>query len=251
MIEKIKLKINNLTPQKLKIITERIGKVVGIVFVIVFIAQLGLMVWSGSKPIVVQNFKNAIPQKNIRNITIADSYRINNKTYYIMTFTDKEGALYSSKYGYNNITPHKSSISDTQVVTNDANAYNSIVQSQLINYLKHKENNFKINSLKIIDNKTIDINNKKYILNTQNTQIQDITLNKKKVFLDKNYSPLLSQQGQKQILEKENFSNSKVVFNGIAKKNGTSIIYFSYDGNQYVISTHYDQTVSMHKMDSK
>ena len=168
-----------------------------------------------------------------------------------MTFTDKEGALYSSKYGYNNITPHKSSISDTQVVTNDANAYNSIVQIQLINYLKHKENDFKINSLKIINNKTIDINNKKYILNTLNTQIQDITLNKKKVFLDKNYSPLLSQQGQKQILEKANFSNSNVVFNGIAKKNGTSIIYFSYNGNQYVISTHYDQTVSMHKMDSK
>lgn len=251
MIEKIKLKINNLTPQKLKIITEKIGKVVGIIFVVVFIAQLGLMVWSGSKPIIVQNFKKTISQKNIKNVTIADSYKINNKTYYIMTFTDKKGALYSSKYGYNNITPHKSSISDTQVVTNDANAYNSIVQIQLINYLKYKKNDFKINSLKIISNKAININNKKYILNIQNTQIQDVTLNKKKVFLDKNYSPLLSQQGQKQILKKENFSNSNVVFNGVAKNNGISIIYFSYNSNQYVISTHYDQTVSMHKMDSK
>lgn len=251
MINKIKLKINNLTPQKLKLITEKIGKVVGIIFVVVFIAQLGLMIWSGSKPIVLQNFKKSITQKDIRNVTIADSYKINNKTYYVITFTNKDGELYSSKYGYNNVIPHTSSISDTQVVTNDANANNSIVQMQLINYLKDKKDNFKLNSLKVINNKTIRINNKKYILNIKNTQIQDIIINNKKIFLDKNYSPLLSQQGQKQILKKENFSNSNIIFNGIAQNNGISIIYFSYDSSQYVISTHYDQTVSMHKMDSK
>ena len=117
--------------------------------------------------------------------------------------------------------------------------------------MKDKKDNFKLNSLKVINNKTISINNKKYILNIKNTQIQDIIINNKKIFLDKNYSPLLSQQGQKQILKKENFSNSNIIFNGIAQNNGISIIYFSYDSSQYVISTHYDQTVSMHKMDSK
>ena len=151
------------------------------------------------------------------NFTVNKQFNINNDLYNIITYTTPDG-WYASLWHSDSQTE-----SNKELITNDISITHPISIGQIVSYFE--ELGEPIQSLEIINNDTLKINDKEVTGKPYNTQITKIMINDEEVVLDKFYNVLLQQRGQLDLLNRYSIPTSDIAIKYVSSKGTVEFIY--------------------------